>query len=289
MSATSRSRAGLALALTCIAAFAARGAARAVAGPWAETAEARVRLIADAGGLGIEFELQPGWHIYWKNSGDAGYAPRIDFSAAPTVRDARLLFPAPRRFELAAGMVSFGYEGTVIYPIAAAIGPGGGPALARVDYLVCRNECIPHHADLAVTLPANFAAGDPDAARLAAARAALPLSAAAPEAPRVSLRVTPGADGALELEVSAAGGSWRAASPDLFFETHPLFALGRPQFQASKSGPRFRIRLQPLDLTRPLPATTEFAWTLTGFERPAAGGAPRPVALTGTASVELPH
>ena len=103
--------------------------ARGVAGPWVENAEARARLIGDARALGLEFELQPGWHVYWKNSGDAGYAPRIDFSATSAIRDARLLFPAPRRFELAAGMVSFGYERTVLYPIAATFSPPAGRPL----------------------------------------------------------------------------------------------------------------------------------------------------------------
>ena len=288
MSSRFRLRAGLALALPLAAATSALG----VAGPWVENAEARARLIGDATALGLEFELQPGWHVYWRNSGDAGYAPRLDFSATPAIQDARLLFPAPRRFDLAAGMVSFGYERAVIYPIAATIAPAPGTALdlsARLDYLVCRDECIPHRADLTLTIPAKAASADPESARLAAARAALPLPAGAtPEAPRVNLRVSPAADGALELELSATGGGWRAAAPDLFFDSHPLFALGRPQFQASKSGLRFLIRLQPLDLTRPLPATTDFAWTMTGLERSVAG-APAPVALAGITSVVLPR
>jgi suppressor for copper-sensitivity B len=288
MRSTFRSHAGLALALVLVAATTARGAA----GPWAESAEARARLIAGAAGLGLEFELQPGWHVYWKNSGDAGYAPRLDFSATSAVRDARLLFPAPRRFELAAGLVSFGYERAVIYPIAATLdrsAAGPLPVRARLDYLVCREECIPHTAELTLELPAKAGADDVETARLARAIAALPLPlTAAPGAPRVTLAVTPAAGGALTLEVATAGGGWRAAAPDIFFETHPLFALGRAQLQATKSGLRYRIRLQPLDLTRPLPAMTEFAWTLTGFEH-SVGGAPAPVALAGTTSVNLPR
>ena len=266
MSSRFRLRAGLALALPLAAATSAR-------------------LIGDATALGLEFELQPGWHVYWRNSGDAGYAPRLDFSATPAIQDARLLFPAPRRFDLAAGMVSFGYERAVIYPIAATIAPAPGTALdlsARLDYLVCRDECIPHRADLTLTIPAKAASADPESARLAAARAALPLPAGAtPEAPRVNLRVSPAADGALELELSATGGGWRAAAPDLFFDSHPLFRRFR-------GAARRAFRLQPLDLTRPLPATTDFAWTVTGLERSVAG-APAPVALAGITSVVLPR
>ena len=282
-------RAGMALALP----LAAASSVLAAAGPWVEHAEARVRLIGDRGGLGLEFELQPGWHVYWKNSGDAGYPPRLDFSATPAIRDARLLFPAPRRFDLAAGMVSFGYERAVLYPIAASLAAADGvprTISARLDYLVCRDECIPHQADLALDLPARSDASGPESARLAAGRAALPLpSGSAPDGPRVNLRVLREADAGLTLEATIAGGIWKAAAPDLFFESHPLFALGRPELSVSKSGLRFHIRLQRLDLTRPTPATTTFAWTLAGFERTPGGGGPQPVSLAGATTVVLPR
>lgn len=268
--------------------------ARGVAGPWVDNTEARARLIGNAEGLGLEFDLQPGWHVYWKNSGDAGYAPRVDFGATSAIRNARLLFPAPQRFELPAGMVSFGYSKAVLYPIAATVAQPPGESLAvraRLDYLVCRDECIPHTAALTLTLPAKTDAGDAESVRLAEARAALPLpTAAAPGAPQVTLHAAADPEGALTLELLAAGGTWRAAAPDLFFEAHPLFALGRPELSAAKGGLRFRVRLQPLDLTKVLPATTIFAWTLTGFERAATGAnVPAPVALSGTTSVGLPR
>ncbi|MCM2269211.1 MAG: hypothetical protein NDJ75_03865, partial [Thermoanaerobaculia bacterium] len=61
----------------------------AVAGPWAENAQARVRLVSrfavavpggDAG-LGLEFRMAPGWHVYWLNPGDAGYPPKLTLAA----------------------------------------------------------------------------------------------------------------------------------------------------------------------------------------------------------------
>jgi hypothetical protein len=113
----------------------------------------------------------------------------------------------------------------------------------------------------------------------------------------VSLRIEPGTPQTpqtpqtaptLIVDVATSGGALRAAAPDLFFEVHPLFALARPEFQASRTGLRYRVRLQALDLSKPLPATTSFAWTLTGFERAGASG-PVPVAIAGSASVALPH
>ena len=67
--------------------------AQAASGPWSTNPEARVRLVAASGHLGLDFELAPGWHVYWKNSGDAGYPPRLDFSATPEILESRLLFP----------------------------------------------------------------------------------------------------------------------------------------------------------------------------------------------------
>ena len=292
-----------------------------VAGPWVENTEARARLNGDATGLGLEFELQPGWHVYWKNSGDAGYPPRIDFARTPALAGAVLLFPAPQRYDLPGGLVSFGYEKHVIYPIApitpippitpiAARPATGGdekpPAvLARLDYLVCRTECIPHTAELSLDLGATGEAPGAEAAataaRLAAAREALPRDpASVAGAPQVSVRAEPGPASSLVLVFQATGGSLRAAGTDLFFEVHPFFALERPELSLADDGLVFRVPFRPLDETRPMPATTSFAWTLTGLERTLSnadsarrdgsdGGEPFEVALAGSASVAIPH
>ena len=55
------------------------------AGEWAENPESRVRLItpwqvAPRSGelrMGLHFKLTPEWHVYWKNSGDAGFPPVV--------------------------------------------------------------------------------------------------------------------------------------------------------------------------------------------------------------------
>ena len=46
---------------------------------------------------GVLFDLAPGWHLYWKNPGDTGIAPRLDLRAdgyAP----GELVWPAPTMF-----------------------------------------------------------------------------------------------------------------------------------------------------------------------------------------------
>jgi len=50
---------------------------------FADTDHVHVQLVSPAGDifpggdnkLGLYFKLEPGWHIYWKNPGDAGLPP----------------------------------------------------------------------------------------------------------------------------------------------------------------------------------------------------------------------
>lgn len=280
----------------------------AATGPWVENPEVKVRLVSGwsavppASGdgemweldLGVEFELLPGWHVYWKNSGDAGYAPKLDLAATPEIGAAKLLFPAPNRFDLPGGLVSFGYEDKVIYPVAGRLRPPTeGPLAirARLDYLVCAEECIPYTANLELALPAatdvvnERAAVDVETAdRLVRWRRALP----APEgrvadAPKVTVHLERADYPFSTLEILATGGSFRASSPDLFFETHDFFALGRPELSISGSGLKFSVPMRPLDETKPVPAMTELAWTLTGLE-----GTDGPFAMEGKSAVSIP-
>src|ERR1700680_4620021 len=45
--------------------------------------------------LGLQFRLKPGWHVYWKNSGDAGYPPAVAFQPADVLGKPEILWPAP--------------------------------------------------------------------------------------------------------------------------------------------------------------------------------------------------
>ncbi|MBI1825681.1 MAG: hypothetical protein HYR83_04770, partial [Planctomycetes bacterium] len=47
--------------------------------------------------IGVQFEQESGWHIYWQNSGDAGYAPRIEWKLPAGFTANEPQFPIPRR------------------------------------------------------------------------------------------------------------------------------------------------------------------------------------------------
>ena len=267
---------------------------RAVLGPWQETAEAKVRLLSrfasvpaggDAG-LALEFELVPGWHVYWKNPGDAGYPPALIF-AGDTLVAPRLLYPAPTRFELPGDLVAFGYADRVTHPLEgrlAAGAPNPADLAATIDFLVCRESCVPRKLSLALRLPMGLAAVDPEAAPLVdSVRARLP--AKAPAGVTGRLVAGDGEEMTLELNFTVPGARALAQGvPQLFFETHPLLDLRRPEPIESSSGSGFCVPLRPFDETKPLPDRLHFSWTATGFEQDGA-----PTAWEGELDLERPR
>ena len=140
--------------------------AQPAASAWARTDQTQVRLVAaiSATGtaetlrLGLQFRLEPGWKIYWRSPGDAGFPPKPDWAGSRNLRDAEFRWPAPERFELF-GLDTFGYGEEIVLPIAARVEKPGAPLDLKLalDYLVCEKICIPYQASLALELPSGAA------------------------------------------------------------------------------------------------------------------------------------
>jgi thiol:disulfide interchange protein len=134
-----------------------------VASDSADAAHLHVQLVFPSGDLypgganqaGLYFKLEPGWHVYWQNAGDSGEPPHIKWTLPAGVTAAPLQFPAPKRLPLGP-LMDFGYENEVLFPfsfdVAKATKPGPAALSAHVDWLVCREVCIPGKADLARTV-----------------------------------------------------------------------------------------------------------------------------------------
>jgi len=105
--------------------------------------------------IGLYFKLEPGWHVYWKNAGDAGQPPHIQWTLPAGVTAGPMQFPAPQRLPLGP-LMDFGYENEVLYPLKLDVAPTVRDAkaviVAKVDWLVCREVCLPGKAELSTTL-----------------------------------------------------------------------------------------------------------------------------------------
>jgi DsbC/DsbD-like thiol-disulfide interchange protein len=129
---------------------------------------------------GLKFNLEPGWHIYWINPGDAGQPPRVNWQLPAGVTAGAIEWPYPQQLE-AFSAVDFGYEDEVLLmtpmKAAAAFKAGGTASLgAQVKLIVCREMCIPGKAQLSLPLPVKEQAPAPSAAKpwFDAARKKLP-------------------------------------------------------------------------------------------------------------------
>jgi len=105
---------------------------------------------------GLYFKLEQGWHVYWKNAGDSGEPPHIKWTLPLGITAGPLQFPAPQRLPLGP-LMDFGYENEVLFPFSlnVASNVAVAPAVlhAHVDWLVCREVCIPGKAELETTRP----------------------------------------------------------------------------------------------------------------------------------------
>ncbi len=117
--------------------------------------------------LGLNFQLEKGWHIYWINPGDSGQPPRVQWHLPDGLSAGEIEWPAPRRLG-ASTIVDFGYDGAVmlLVPVrASSTLPANKTAriVAELSVLVCREICVPGKTQISLSLPIESAAPEPDA------------------------------------------------------------------------------------------------------------------------------
>lgn len=273
-------------------------AAYGAASAWSVNDPSQVRLITaakvapNAGEMwmGLQFRLKPGWHVYWKNSGDAGYPPAVTFQPEDVLGKPEIQWPAPQRFDLPGGLVAFGYEKEVIYPIRTRLQPAAAPTpaptpsptpapqspdtlkiSADLDYLVCQADCIPFRYTLTLDQPVGIPAqADPETATLLqSALERLPKGVGemagvmAGVTTEVALDASPSTLPDLEIRVRGVRAD---AKTDLFLETNDALEAGRPRMKIVSDGVVFHVAMKPKEANKPLPAHTPIAWTVTHLE-----------------------
>jgi DsbC/DsbD-like thiol-disulfide interchange protein len=107
--------------------------------------------------VGLHFELDDGWHIYWRNPGDSGEPPRIEWNLPAGFEAGAIRWPAPKRLG-SGSVVDYGYEGQVLLMaplrITASVKAASPVTIgASVRYLVCREICIPGKAVVTLAIP----------------------------------------------------------------------------------------------------------------------------------------
>jgi thiol:disulfide interchange protein DsbD len=152
----------------------------------------RVELIADRAApghgmrLGLKFDLDPGWHIYWRNPGDSGGPPEASWTFPPGMMAAGIEWPAPERIDIG-GLVNYGYHDSIVLPVPVAVAAGARipPDLAirtSLRWMACANLCVAGKAELVIQFPlreTDLARLDEWKAAIDAARSRVPAPAPA--------------------------------------------------------------------------------------------------------------
>jgi len=212
-------------------------------GPWADTDHSSVRLVSAVNAvgdreelqLGLEFQMQPGWKIYWRSPGDAGFPPKPDWSRSSNVAGVEMDWPAPTRFQIF-GLQTYGYADEVIFPLTVRTQSPGDPVTlaAQVDYLVCSDICIPGQADIAIDLPAGTASPSQKTHAIGRYASQVP---GPPEAAGLSVTAASvdGTKDALVIQVALSGTDPMQA-PDLYVEGAEGLFFGKPDVALSDDG-----------------------------------------------------
>lgn len=105
--------------------------------------------------FGLSFEIDPKWHVYWINPGDAGIAPEITWSNTSGLEAERIgdfIWPVPELLPIVPGQImDYGYSDQVVLPFAVTIPDDADGAIlfeGVADYLICEDICIPESVDI---------------------------------------------------------------------------------------------------------------------------------------------
>src|SRR5271154_2132640 len=99
--------------------------------------------------------MDPGWHTYWKNSGDSGIPTQIKWQLPPGVTAGAIQWPLPKKLP-PAEVTTYGYEGEtmLLMPLTLASNLSTGPLTlsAQVSWLECKEQCVPGATSVTATL-----------------------------------------------------------------------------------------------------------------------------------------
>jgi thiol:disulfide interchange protein len=107
--------------------------------------------------VGLVLHMAPGWHTYWKFSGDAGLPTEIKWNLPPGWKVGDIQWPIPQKTNDPGDIQTYGYQNEVmlmqeITPLDK-IDNNAVTLIADVNWLVCERICIPGHAKLSIALP----------------------------------------------------------------------------------------------------------------------------------------
>lgn len=200
--------------------------------------------------LAVKLTMKDGWHTYWENPGSSGLASKVTWQEIPGLDLGPLEFPCPKRFVDEAGFITYGYDSEVLLLVRAQY-RGSLKELklaAEVEWLECKEICLPGSQKLTLTLPIGKA--QPSSFDFSATRQLIPKDWT-PEAPfsyEFSLDAKP-EQWLATLNLKSKKNGWHPSQgmPELFPGPNPHAELISCQWQAASDGAQAKLTFNAWD------------------------------------------
>ena len=107
--------------------------------------------------VGLLLRMAPGWHTYWKFSGDAGLPTELNWKLPSGWKTGEIQWPIPLKTIDPGDIETYGYENEVLLIQEITPPPNIDSSsmklVAEANWLVCEKICIPGSATLQLDLP----------------------------------------------------------------------------------------------------------------------------------------
>jgi thiol:disulfide interchange protein len=105
--------------------------------------------------IAMRFRCDPHFHIYWKNPGDAGQSPTVEWQEKSGTTVGDFVWPGPKMLDQS-GVYNFVYEDETLLLMEVAVPAGAKGALTfkgKAEWLECDDSgCWPHDKQVELTL-----------------------------------------------------------------------------------------------------------------------------------------
>jgi thiol:disulfide interchange protein DsbD len=107
--------------------------------------------------VGLLLRMAPGWHTYWKFSGDAGLPTELNWKLPPGWKVGEIQWPIPLKTIDPGDIETYGYENEILLmqeiTPSSKLDDSSAKLSTEANWLVCEKICIPGSATLQLDLP----------------------------------------------------------------------------------------------------------------------------------------
>lgn len=219
-----------------------------------------VELIADVQSVqpgtnftaGILMKMDPGWHTYWKNGGEAGLATTIKWDLPDGFTAGEIQWPVPHKYVEDGDILTYGYAGENLLLVDISVSPdvrmASATLKAEVRWLECEKICIPGSSNVQLTLPVLAEAPRPaNAALFEKFRKEIPQ----PFKSRSVAVTTSAEDEKIKIHLTSTSSSFEASTGALDFYPEIIEGISAGRTVVDVSGTTARLFV-PLTADEPL-------------------------------------